>query len=179
VNSFEFNKIAAAVLIALLVAMVASLIGDALVSPSKLEKNSYIVDVSAVSTSSDLSENEKPLAPIGPLLIKADVANGEKIFKKCVSCHSIEKSAPHKIGPNLWGIVMNKIAHAVDYAYSAAIKDKDGHWDYENLNKFLHKPREFAPGTKMTFIGLATDQERADLVAFLRKKADNPAPLPG
>ncbi len=177
-NSFEFNKIAAAVLIALLVAMVASLIGEALVSPSKLEKNAYVVDVSAVSAPSSDSEKEKPLASISPLLAKANPANGEIIFKKCKACHTVEKSEPPKMGPNLWGIVMNKIAHAADYAYSAVIKEKGGQWDYENLNHFLHKPREFAPGTKMTFIGIASDQDRADLIAFLRQKADTPAPLP-
>ncbi len=177
-NSFEFNKIAAAVLIALLAAMLASLLGDALVSPSKLAKDSYVIDISSISTSSDTSEKEKPLTPIGPLLAKADPAEGAKIFKKCLSCHTIGKGEPHKVGPNLWGIVMNKMAHEEDFSYSSAMKSKDGHWDYESLNHFLHKPREFVPGTKMTFIGLPNDQERADVIAFLRQHSDNPAPLP-
>jgi cytochrome c len=176
VDSFELNKISAAVLIALLVAMIACLVGDAVVHPEKPLKNAYVVEVKEGNSSA--SAEEKSLAPIEPLLVKADVVNGEKVFKKCLSCHTAGKGEPHKTGPNLWGIVMNHIGHETGFAYSDALKSKKEQWTYENLNKFLHKPREFAPGTKMTFIGVANDQERADLIAFLRQKADSPVALP-
>jgi len=178
VDSFELNKITAAVLIALLAAMIACLLGDAAVDPKKPINNAYVVEVQEDASSSTAANQEKPLEPIGPLLAKADPANGEKVFKKCLACHTISKGEPHKTGPNLWNIVMNHMGHEADFAYSGAIKSKKEQWTYENLNKFLHKPREFAPGTKMTFIGISNDQERADLIAFLRKNADSPVPLP-
>ncbi len=174
-DGFELNKIAAAVLISLLVAMVSSLIGDALVHPKKAEKDAFLVPVEeTVSPSTE----PKALAPITPLLASADVANGEKVFKKCISCHTIGKGEPAKTGPNLWGIVGAAIGHMADYVYSSALKDKKGQtWTFENLNHFLHKPREFAPGTKMTFIGISNDKERADLLAYLRMQSDTLAPL--
>lgn len=176
-DSFELNKILAAILISLLVAMIACLVGDAVVRPEKPLKNAYAVEVQE-STVASADNQENPLQPIEPLLAKADVVNGEKVFKKCLSCHTVGKGEPHKTGPNLWNIVMNHIGHEADFAYSDAIKSKKEQWTYENLNKFLYKPREFAPGTKMTFIGVANAQERADLIAFLRQKADSPVPLP-
>jgi cytochrome c len=175
VDGFELNKVAAAILISLLVAMVSSLIGEGLVHPKKPETMAFLVPVE--ETSSPASE-EKALVNITPLLATADVANGEKVFKKCISCHTIGKGEPAKTGPNLWGIVGAAIGHVTDYVYSAALKDKKGNtWTFENLNHFLYKPREFSPGTKMTFIGIADDKERADLLAYLRMQADSPAPL--
>lgn len=176
-DSFELNKITAAVLIALLVAMVACLLGDTVVAPQKLLKNAFVVEVQEDTAATEANQ-EKPLTPIEPLLATADALNGEKVFKKCLACHTVGKGDPHKTGPNLWNIVMNHIGHEADFAYSEALKSKKGQWTYENLNKFLHKPREFTPGTKMTFIGISNDQERADVIAFLRKNADSPAPLP-
>ena len=158
--------------------MIACLLGDAVIDPGKPLKNAYVVEVGADASPSTATNQEKPLEPIGPLLAKADPVNGEKVFKKCLACHTAGKGEPHKTGPNLWNIVMNHMGHEADFAYSEAIKSKKEQWTYENLNKFLHKPREFAPGTKMTFIGVANDQERADLIAFLRKNADSPVPLP-
>lgn len=176
-NGFELNKIAAAILISLLVAMVSSLIGEGLIHPRKADKEAFPVPAEAVTTS-DASTAPKTLAPITPLLAKANIANGEKIFKKCISCHSVEKNGPVKTGPNLWGIVGGAIGHMVEFAYSKAIQDKKGStWTFENLNHFLYKPREFAPGTKMTFIGLNDDQERADLIAYLRMQSDSPTPI--
>lgn len=157
--------------------MVACLLGDAVVDPQKPLKNAYVVEIQE-DASMATANQEKPLTPIEPMLAKADPINGEKVFKKCLSCHTVGKGEPHKTGPSLWNIVMNHIGHEAGFAYSEALKSKKEKWTYENLNKFLHKPREFAFGTKMTFIGISNDQERADLIAFLRKNADSPAPLP-
>lgn len=73
---------------------------------------------------------------------------------------------------------MSMVAHAADYAYSQAMKSHGGKWDYEALNAYLHKPREYIKGTKMSFVGLSNDQERADLIAYLRTLADTPVSLP-
>ncbi len=176
-NNFEFNKIFASLLVALLCMQVFHLIADYLVHPVYLSQNLLGIDGGAqVVTSGGASE--QPLEPVAPMLATANVVNGEKTAKKCLQCHSFAKGGPHKTGPNLWGIVMNAVAHAADYAYSQAMKAHGGNWDYEALNTYLHKPREYIKGTKMSFVGLANAQERADLIAYLRSQADNPVPLP-
>jgi cytochrome c len=120
--------------------------------------------------------------PIAQLMAKADAAAGETVFKKCTSCHSGEKGGPNKVGPNLWGVVSRPIASHEGFSYSAAIKDfsKGGSekWDYEHLNHFLAAPKAYISGTAMGFAGLKKDDERANLIAYLRSLSDSPVPLP-
>ena len=170
-DSFELNKILAAILVALLAAKVFCMVGDTLVNPiTKLSKNVMIIAVPESDVGASHAPKEKELMPITPLLATANVANGEKSFKKCMQCHVIEKDRPHGIGPSLFGIVGRAIASMGDYTYSSAMKEKEpGVWDVETLNHFIHNPRKFVKGTKMTFLGLETDQERADVIAYLQK----------
>ena len=117
-------------------------------------------------------------APIAPLLASADPAAGQATARVCLSCHTFEKGAPAKVGPNLWGIVGAPHAHAQGFAYSKAIAGKQGPWTYEELNHFLYSPKDYAPGTKMSFAGLRKDKDRANVIAFLRTLSDSPEPLP-
>lgn len=176
-DNLEYNKIAAAFLIALIVAMGASMTGDSLIEPKHLSQNAYPVEVGEQDSNPSVEE-KKGLDPIGPLLASADKALGEKVFKKCIQCHSLEKGGPHKTGPNLWNVVGGAIAHAADFAYSGAFKEKKDLWTYENLNAFLYKPREYIKGTKMSFAGLSDPNERAAVIAYLREHSDSPIPLP-
>ncbi|MCA1405763.1 cytochrome c family protein [Ensifer sp. IC3342] len=119
--------------------------------------------------------------PIAPLLAKADAAAGEAVFKKCASCHTVEKGGPNKVGPNLWDIVNRPIASHEGFAYSAGMKtfaEGGKAWDYDQLSAFLEAPKKHVPGTAMGFAGLKKGDERANLIAWLREQADNPAPLP-
>ncbi len=177
-NSFEFNKIAASILVALLVAMSGSLLSDILIHPTPLEKNIIPIDLGAAGASAGTEKKE--LQPITPVLASADAEKGKVVAKKCLQCHTFEKDGPNHTGPNLWGIVGNQFAHAAGFAYSQGLKDKHGKgdWEVEELNKFLHKPREYIPGTKMSFVGIADDKERADLIAYLMTLSDSPKPLP-
>lgn len=117
-------------------------------------------------------------ASLPDLLKAADPAAGEKIAGKCKACHDLSKGGPNKIGPNLWDIVGNKQAHLDNFSYSDAVKGLGGQWTYENLDKFLTKPKDYAPGTKMTFPGLPKPEDRAALLAYLRTLSDSPKPLP-
>jgi cytochrome c len=116
--------------------------------------------------------------PIAPLLASASVDEGLKVARKCAACHSFDKGGANKVGPNLWGIVGGKHAHLDSFAYSAALKNMPGVWDYESLSKFLYDPKAYAKGTKMSFAGLNNDKERADIIIYLRSLADKPMPLP-
>ncbi|MGE6739598.1 c-type cytochrome [Allorhizobium pseudoryzae] len=120
--------------------------------------------------------------PIATLLATADAAAGATVFKKCQSCHSGEKGGPNKVGPDLWDLVNRPIATHEGFSYSAAMKDfsKGGTvvWDFEHLNHFLAGPKAYIPGTAMGFAGVKKDDERANLIAYLRSLSDNPAPLP-
>ena len=178
-DSFELNKIAAAGLIALLGGALANQFSKMVIPPAQDTVKAFIVDLPDQSLTLKVEPSAEALTDIKPLLAKADPANGEKVFKKCAVCHNVAKGQPAKTGPTLWNIVMAPIAKVADFAYSAALKAKNETWTYDNLNHFLYKPRDFAPGTKMTFIGITNDQERADLIAYLRLQSDKPVDLEG
>ena len=122
------------------------------------------------------------VVPIATLLATADAAAGETVFKKCASCHTTEKGGPNKVGPGLWDIVNRPVASHEGFSYSAGMTTfSEGHkvlWDYDHLSFFLEAPKKHVPGTAMGFAGLKKNDERANLIAYLRTLSDNPAPLP-
>lgn len=180
-NSFEVNKIAGALLGSVLALMIVSEIGNALVSPEELEKPVYVVEgveAEGAEGGAAVAEAAPEDPPVETLLAAASAEAGKKQFAKCASCHSVDKGGPAKVGPNLWGIVGAKHGHMEGFAYSDAIKGISEPWDYEALYEFLRNPKDYAPGTKMGFAGIKKPEQRADLIAYLREQADNPAPLP-
>ena len=181
-SGFEFNKIFAAIILALIVVVIISKIGDITVDTNKsdLKEIAYKIDIpeSDISTTSTSATNLKDIEPILDLLASASLENGEKIYKKCSTCHNYKKGSKSKIGPGLWNIINRTKATSEGFAYSSALVEFGGIWTYEEINNFLYKPKEYIKGTKMNFAGLKSVQDRADLVLFLRQKSDNPTPLP-
>lgn len=178
-DSFEFNKIAAAILIALLTVKGADLISETLIHPNTVKENAFPIEgVSVVSHEGEDEEQQKGPTPIEPLLATANIEKGKEIFKKCTSCHTIDKGGPNRIGPNLYDIVGAHKAKHPGYSYSAAMKKKGRTWTIQDLNTYLFLPRDFVPGTKMSFVGIKDDKERADLILYLLKQSDSPQPLP-
>jgi cytochrome c len=117
--------------------------------------------------------------PLPVLLAKANVDKGKSTAKQCQACHTFEKGGPNRVGPNLYGIVGDERGKdRGGFNFSAAMKSKGGKWTFDELNKFLAGPREYIPGTAMTFAGIKNDQQRADVIAFLDTLSDNPVPLP-
>lgn len=165
-DGFEFNKIAASVLIAGIVVMLVSNIADILYQPNKEFKRGYQIavheDVGAAP------EKQKPeVLDIATLMSNADAERGKADIKKCSICHTFNNGGKNKVGPNLWGIVGAKRAHKDDFSYSKALATKGGSWNAEELLKFIHGPRKYLPGTKMAFAGYKKPQDAADVVAYL------------
>ena len=168
-SSFEWNKIIASVLTAMIIAMASGILANQLVRPKELEKPVFMVQ-GAEQTAAAPAEAAAgaALEPIGPLLAKADPKKGEQLAKICTTCHTFNKGGANKIGPNLWDVTEEKIASVPGYQFSAALeKDKDEKWDPDKLNQWLHNPQSFAKGTKMTFAGFPKAQDRADVIAYL------------
>ena len=174
-DSFEFNKIAGAVLAALLLIVSLGIIAEGVFEHEEPESKAYVVEGVTEEGATTTAATEEPLAV---LLAKADAAAGKKKTGLCASCHTFEKGGADKQGPNLHGIVGLARAHKAGFAYSAAMKSAGGTWTYENLFAFLEKPAKVMPGTAMVFAGLSKAQDRANVIAYLRENSDAPLPLP-
>ncbi len=179
-SNLEMNKIFAAVLLAGIIGMLSSFVAKHMVHEEKLEKDAYPIEVADSAGHGDAAASQKPAGPdpIDALLAGADPARGQKLSKACAACHSFEKGGAHRIGPNLWDVVNANKAGKDGFAYSSAMAEAGGTWDYASLNGFLWKPKKYMKGTKMNYIGVKKTQDRADVVAYLRSLSDAPAALP-
>lgn len=165
-DSFEFNKIAAAVLITLLVFLGVRNLGDLLYAPDPADPKAFIVEVAETDGATPAAAKEA-VVPIGDLLLTASVEKGARIAKKCVSCHSFEPGGAHRIGPALWGVAGRAVAPSNGFSYSAALAELGGVWDAEALDGFLTAPKKYAKGTSMAFVGLRKPGDRADIISYL------------
>lgn len=180
VKNIDLKSIALGLLVALLVLGGSLLITNLVYHQKENRKRGFEIaltnqKVAANQTGAKSAESvaapKAAVVDIKTLIKTADFDAGAKIFKKCATCHSAEKSGGNKIGPNLFGIVGRKRASIPGFSYSDAMKAKGGSWSYEDLDKFLTKPKDFVPGTKMGFAGISKDKDRADLILFLEKSA--------
>lgn len=177
-KNLEKNKIAASILLAGLIALASGKVADFLYNPEHgtEEKRGYKIEVAEEANTTSTAKSDAPI-DISALMKAASAENGANIYKKCASCHALEKGQ-HKVGPSLYGVVGSAKAHYADYAYSSGLKAKGGKWDYNDLFAFLKKPGAFISGTKMSFAGLNKPNDIADVVAFLNKNSDAPLPNP-
>ena len=181
-SGFEFNKIFAAIILAIIIIVFIGKVGDIGVKniDEKKTETAYKVDIPESNTA-DLESSIKlssDIEPVSKLLSSASLENGKKIYKKCGTCHNDEKGSKSKVGPNLWEII-NRPKGGIDgFAYSNALIKHGGKWTFEELNGFLYKPKDYINGTKMNFVGLKKEQDRADLILYLRELSDNPVLLP-
>ena len=177
-DELRLNKLFAGFLFAALLLMAGIKIADVLVPHQELTKNSYVIEVAEVTATATATPVASGPEPILAMLAAADIGTGEKLSKKCTACHVFDAGGKNKVGPALWNIVNRPIAVADGYAYSDALSGFGGNWDYQSLNAFLAKPKAYISGTKMNFGGLKKPKDRANLIAWMRVKADNPVALP-
>jgi len=179
-DSFEINKIIAAVLLVALLIIGIGKLSNIIFYVEKPKTPGYAVEVEqtvAINSVANAETVEEKI-DISALMALGDAATGEKVFKRCAACHSIEKGGANKIGPALYNVVGRKIGGVSDYKYSKALMNYDKNWTFEELNGFLLKPAKWIKGTKMAYAGLRKENERASVIKYINKYSDNPLPLP-
>jgi len=178
-DSFELNKIIAAVLMVALLVIGLGKIADVAFHVKKPKNPGYQVEVESqlILSESQASEVEEKI-DIMAIMAEGDAETGEIIFKKCAACHSINKGGSNKIGPALYGVVGRKVGAVVDYKYSKTLASYDKEWTFEELNGFLTKPAAYLKGTKMSYAGLRKEVDRASVIKYLNQNSDSPKPLP-
>ena len=180
-DSFEINKIVAAVLMTALIVIGINKLSDAIFHVEKPEQSAYKVEgveLASASTAEAAAKEEAPQLSIKEILAMGDAAAGEQVFKKCSACHIAAKGGKNLIGPALYGVVGRQSASAPDYAYSSALQAYGKKWTFEELNAFLLKPQSYIKGTKMAFAGLSKDKDRASVILYMNSQSDSPVPLP-
>jgi cytochrome c len=178
-DSWEWNKIAGAVLGTLIFVLVVKFVAEAIFEAPTPAKPGYVVEgVTEETTASTTAAVEEPLPDFGTVLPTADAAAGKEISTRCEQCHDLSKGGPNKIGPNLWGVVGRARAMHPGFDYSSAMAANHDPWTYDKLFRFLKSPQADVPGTKMSFAGLRSAQDRINLLAYLRTQSDSPAPIP-
>ena len=179
-DSFELNKIIAAILMVALLVIGIGKLSDVIFYVEKPKTPGYAVEVdNAVNTSTkSTSETTEDKIDISSLMALGDLTHGEKVFKKCAACHSIVKGGKNNIGPALYNVVGRKIGAINDYKYSKALSEYGKEWTFEELNGYLIKPAKWIKGTKMAFAGLRKEKDRASVIKYLNQNSDNPLPLP-
>jgi len=178
-DSFELNKIIAAVLMVVLLVIGLGKIADSVFHVNKPKNPGYQVKVeSQLNLGSSQAAEVVEKIDIIALMALGDVASGEKIFKKCAACHSVNKGGKNKIGPALYNVVGRAVGGVDDYKYSKALASYGKEWTYEELNGFLQKPASYLKGTKMSYAGLRKEKDRASIIKYLNQKSDSPKLLP-
>ena len=179
-DSFEINKIVAAILMVALLIIGIGKLSDIIFYVEKPKTPGYAVEVdNAVNTSTkSTSETIEDKIDISSLMALGDLTHGEKVFKKCAACHSIVKGGKNNIGPALYNVVGRKVGAVNDYKYSKALSAYEKEWTFEELNGYLIKPAKWIKGTKMAFAGLRKEKDRASVILYLNQNTDNPLPLP-
>ena len=178
-DSFELNKIIAAILMVALLVIGLGKIADGVFHVKKPKNPGYRVEVaSQVSSETSLATEIVEKIDIAAVMALGDITSGEKIFKKCAACHSINKGGKNKIGPALYNVVGRAVGGVDDYKYSKTLASYGKEWTFEELNGFLKKPSSYLKGTKMSYAGLRKEKDRASVIKYLNQNSDSPKLLP-
>jgi len=176
-NAFEINKIIAAIILAVLLFFGVGKLGDFIFYVEKPKEPAYTVEAPVVKVASAQTASSGDI-DIEKLLSLGTIKHGEKVFKKCIACHTIAKGGKNKIGPAIFGALGKKSGSVSNYKYSKALLTHGKTWGFEEINAFLTKPQAYIKGTKMAFGGISNEKDRASVILFMNSKSDNPLPTP-
>jgi len=181
-DSFELNKIIAAVLLTVLIIIGIGKFTDVLFHIEKPKESAYKIEGLEVDptlgSSSGVETKVVEVVDIKALLAMGDLGHGEKVFKKCSACHMIASGGKNMIGPNLWSVIGRTAGSVSDYKYSKAMVAYGKEWTFEEMNGYLIKPQAYVKGTKMAFAGLRKEKDRASVILFMNSKSSSPKSLP-
>ena len=179
-DSFELNKVIAAVLMTVLIVIGINKLGDSIFHVEKPKQSAYKVEGVELVSSTGITADVKEVVQLNirEILALGDTAHGEKVFKKCSACHMIASGGKNMIGPNLWSVIGRTAGSVTDYKYSKAMVAYGKEWTFEEMNSYLIKPQAYVKGTKMAFAGLRKEKDRASVILFMNSKSSSPKPLP-
>lgn len=163
-DTMTFTKAAGALCGALLVFLLGKWAAEELYHVGGHGEQAYVIETGGSDTGA--AEGQEAGPDINEVMASADIEKGASVFKKCQSCHKLEDGA-NGTGPYLYGVVGREIASAAGFGYSDALSSMDGEWTVENLDGFLAKPKDWAPGTSMSFAGLRDIEDRANVIAYI------------
>jgi cytochrome c len=181
-DSFELNKIIAAVLLTVLIIIGIGKFTDVLFHVEKPKESAYKIEglevAPTLGSSSGVETKVVEVVDIKTLLAMGDLGHGEKVFKKCSACHMIASGGKNMIGPNIWSVIGRTAGSVSDYKYSKAMVAYGKEWTFEEMNSYLIKPQAYVKGTKMAFAGLRKEKDRASVILFMNSKSSSPKSLP-
>ena len=176
-DSFEINKIITTIVLTILLVLGIGKISDVIFKVEKPDISGYKVEINTDEISTAQGSAEASI-DVSALLALGTIEKGEKVFKKCAACHSINEGGGNKIGPKLWNVMFRPVGSVNDYKYSKALSSYGKKWTWEEMNGFLIKPSTWIKGNKMGFAGLKNEKDRASVILYLNQNSDNPKPLP-
>ncbi|RIA55296.1 c-type cytochrome [Dichotomicrobium thermohalophilum] len=173
---WTFNKLAAAVLLSLLV-IIGGNTAISILYPEGGPGEYQVVQVEEETQTAEAGQKEEEAPKVEPLPVRlaaADPAAGETVSRQCTACHVFEEGGPNRVGPNLYAVPGRDVASVDGFSYSSALQEYGGEWTYEKLDCFLKNPSDCVPGTSMGYAGIKDPQDRADMIAYLASLGDTP-----
>ena len=177
-KGFEINNIIAAIILTIVIVFGINKLADIIYNAKAPEDNAYNIVNETKEISKNDTVNVESSADISVLLALGNIDHGEIVFKKCAACHTVSKGGGNKIGPALWGVIGRKAGSTSGYKYSKAMSGFDKNWDFEAMNNFLIKPKDYIKGNKMAFAGISKEKDRSSVILYLNEHGDSPLPLP-
>ena len=176
---FEINKIIAAIILTIVIVLSINKLADVVFNIKAREDATY--KVAKVTETKEISKDDNKANSGNDIKVFMDLGSidhGKTIAKKCIGCHSVSKGGGNKIGPALWGVIGRKVGSVSKYKYSKTMGGFGKNWNFEAMNNFLIKPKDYIKGNKMAFAGISKEKDRASLILYLNEQSDSPLPLP-
>jgi len=171
------NKIIVSIILVIILVLGINKITDTIFYVKKPEKSAYKVATVNTAASTASAETSSGTGDIMAIFASTSAAEGAKVFKQCLACHSIAEGGKNKIGPALWGVLGRQAGSLPDYKYSKAMAAYGKKWSFEEMNGFLLKPKDWIKGTKMSYAGLKKEKDRAAVILYMNENTNNSLPL--